>query len=97
MNAGIELSLTQARFEELFGAAIDSLKTWQLKDALRLFEERVAKRIDVRTKSEKRTRRKLKHLSRDPQELRLKRAVKRIREKSERRSEPNLRACQPSA
>jgi 5-methylcytosine-specific restriction endonuclease McrA len=88
MNAGIELSLTQARFEELFGAAIDSLETWQLKDALRLFEERVAKRIDVRTKSEKRTRRKLKHLSRDPQELRLKRAAKRIREKSERRSEP---------
>ncbi len=88
MIAGIELSLTQTRFEELFGAAIDSLETWQLKDALSLFEERVAKRTDVRSKSQKRTRRKLKHLSRDPQELRLKRAAKRIREKSEKRNEP---------
>lgn len=88
MTTEIVLSLTKDRFNELFGAAIDSLETWQLRDALALFEERVATRTDIRTKSEKRKNKKRKHAHRDPQQLRLNRALKRVKHQEPKQHEP---------
>jgi hypothetical protein len=58
MNAGIELSLTQSRFEQLFGDAIDSLETWQLKDALAMFQDRIYLRLPKATTAKNRKRKK---------------------------------------